>query len=171
MNNTSMMKYVCAIDFETACVNRASACAVGLAKIRNGKVADTFYSLIRPPDEMPILPFFKSLHGITNKMVEGEPNFLSMWSTIKAFIGADVLIAHNASFDRSVLSSSLAYWNIEFPIPGFECTLSLSRKNWPFLYNHKLNTVCEYLGIELAHHNALSDALACGSIWIEGNRT
>lgn len=156
----------CAIDFETSCGNRASACAVGLAKIRDGEITSTYSSLIKPPKEMPILPFFENIHGVTNKMVCDKPSFYEVWPKIKDFIGNDILIAHNAGFDRSVLQASLAYWGISSRIPRFECTLLLSRRNWPYLYNHKLSTVCDFLGIELSHHDALSDTVASGLIWI-----
>ena len=36
--------------------------------------------------------------------------------------------------------------------------MEIARKVYPFLRNHKLNTVCEHLEIELNHHEALSDA-------------
>ena len=40
-------------------------------------------------------------------------------------------------------------------------TVTVSRKVYPELYNHKLNTVCEYLSIDLSHHNGKSDAMGC----------
>jgi DNA polymerase III subunit epsilon len=46
-----------AIDFETATTNRLSACAVGAAVVRDGRVTDVFRTLIRPP----VLDFDKRL--------------------------------------------------------------------------------------------------------------
>lgn len=46
-----------------------------------------------------------------------------------------------------------------------ESTLSLARKNLKALPNHKLNTVADHYGIELDHHDALSDARACALIY------
>ena len=40
-------------------------------------------------------------------------------------------------------------------------TVTLSRRVYPELYNHKLNTVCAYLQIDLSHHNGKSDAMGC----------
>ena len=37
-----------AIDFETANYERCSVCSVGVAIVRNLKITDTFYSLIKP---------------------------------------------------------------------------------------------------------------------------
>ena len=38
-----------AIDFETANGFRGSACAVGLVRVRDGAVVDTYASLLQPP--------------------------------------------------------------------------------------------------------------------------
>ena len=59
-----------AIDFETANGSRASACSVGLVKVRDGRVVDKTGWLIRPPaghDEFA--PWNITIHGITADMV------------------------------------------------------------------------------------------------------
>ncbi|WP_408606577.1 3'-5' exonuclease [Anaerovirgula multivorans] len=46
-------------------------------------------------------------------------------------------------------------------------TLSLSRKYFPNLKNHKLGTVAKKLNIPLENaHNAIDDAYVCGQIYI-----
>lgn len=157
----------CAIDFETACPNRASACAVGIARIRDGGVAETFYTLIKPPIGMEITPFFTSIHGIRTDQVQNAPTFAEVWLEVRDFIGSDHLLAHNAAFDSSVLQSALRFYGIDEAVPPFECTVRFSRSAWPQLRDHKLDTVSDFLGIELAHHEALSDAVACARIYLE----
>ena len=156
----------CAIDFETACHNQASACAIGLARVRSGKIAETFYSLIRPPAGMEIQPFYTGIHGITMKQVNGAPPFIELWPSLSTFIGSDLLVAHNSNFDRGVLTAALGYFGLEAEVPQFECSCRLARRTWPTLENHKLDTLSRYLGIELDHHEALSDAVACAKIYI-----
>jgi len=170
-NNTTMAKLTrpldfCAIDFETACNYRASACAVGLVRVRSGKIDDTYFTLIKPPKGMEILPSFTRIHGITNKHVESAPDFSGAWPAMRDFIGSDLLVAHNCGFDRGVLRYTLEHYGIEDAVPEFECTVVCSRRKWPHLENHKLNTVSDFLGIELTHHEALSDAIACARIYI-----
>ena len=46
-------------------------------------------------------------------------------------------------------------------------TVQISRIAYPELYNHKLNTVAEYLDIDLNHHNGQSDSLACMMILLK----
>ena len=42
------MRDFAAIDFETANSERTSICSVGVVIVRDGEMADRFYSLIRP---------------------------------------------------------------------------------------------------------------------------
>ncbi len=165
-----MPKNYCAIDFETACHNQASACAVGIARIRDGAVTETFFSLIQPPEGMAILPFFTSIHGIRMDQVRSAPDFAELWPKVKAFIGIDTLLAHNASFDRGVLGAALEHYGLADAVPPFECTLRIAREKWPELSNHRLDTLCGHLEIELDHHEALSDAVACARIFVEASR-
>lgn len=40
-----------AIDFETANQQRTSVCSVGIVIVRDGEIADSYYSLIKPEPE------------------------------------------------------------------------------------------------------------------------
>lgn len=163
-----MIDNVTSIDFETACKEKASACAVGMVKIRDNKVVDKFYSLIKPPSGMDILDDFYDIHGISNEDVATAPDFSQIWPKMKEFIGDDTLCAHFARFDRAVLEACLSHYSIaEKKIP-FICTVETAQKHWPrpMVPCHKLNVLCNFLGIELDHHNAMSDAVACAKILI-----
>lgn len=160
----------CAIDFETANYPRASACAVALVRVRGGEILENLYTLIKPPEGMEILRSFTAIHGITNADVRNSPTFATVWPAMREFIGEDFLVAHNAPFDRGVLIASLTHYGIDFSVPRFECTVVASRRAWPELPNHRLDTVSRHLGLKLKHHEALSDALACAGIWIASGK-
>src|SRR5699024_11359606 len=70
-----------------------------------------------------------------------------------------VLVAHNASFDIGFLHQG--YQKIYYPKitdPVID-TLELARFLFPQLGNHRLNTLCKHLDIELTqHHRAIYDA-------------
>ena len=170
MNMREKTSSFCAIDFETACYQRASACAIGLVKVKEGEISETFYSLIKPPQGMNIIPSFTMIHGIKNSDVVKAPSFDRLWPTLQQFIGDDFLVAHNSSFDRSVLRYCLDYYGIECPTPPFDCTVQCARRTWPHLENHRLDTVSRFLGIELTHHEALSDSLACAKIYLRAHQ-
>lgn len=155
-----------AIDFETADNGKDSACAVGLVKIQNNRINDTFYRLIKPPRSWIKYAYF---HGITWDMLKNQPTFAEQWQDIAAFLqGTEAFIAHNAQFDRRVLYGTAEAYGIDLPQIPFYCTLKASRK-FLTLEKNSLDSVCSALNIELQHHQALSDAMACAKIFLHFN--
>lgn len=156
------MKFT-AIDFETANYYRDSACALGLVRVENLKIVETKSLLIKPPSKWFL---FSELHGITWSDVKEKPNFKEWWDEIEPFLkGIDFAVAHNSSFDKEVLKACCRGHGIEIPKVKFKCTVELSRKLWN-IYPTKLSDVCRHFQIELNHHEAMSDALACAEIMI-----
>ncbi len=152
-----------AIDFETSGREAHSACAVGLARIVDGRVADCFYTLLRPPSPRVL---FSEIHGLTWSMLKDAPTFSDIWPAIGRFVeGAEYFIAHNASFDRRVLEACLERAALPPLRMPFLCTLKGSRRSLP-LPSRRLNVVCDYFNIPLEHHNAVSDATACAEVYL-----
>lgn len=68
------MKDFAAIDFETANGKRTSVCSVGVVIVRNGMIADRFYSLIHPePDYYTY--WNTKMHGLTQADTNNAPFF------------------------------------------------------------------------------------------------
>jgi len=150
-----------AIDFETASSSPDSACAIGVVRGENGTVTAREVRLIRPPS--PHFAF-THIHGITWDDVRDAPDFAEVWRSLRPMLrGARFLAAHWAPFDRSVLSACCVRHGLEAPTLPFVCTVRLARTQWG-IYPTKLPDVCRHLGLELNHHEALSDALACAGI-------
>lgn len=154
-----------AIDFETANYKRTSACQIGIVVVENGKITEEFSSYIKPEPGYFLDYFTDDIHGIDEETVANAPTFPELWEKIASFIeNTPLLVAHNAPFDKGVLNTCLKYHNIKASIPEFFCTVKGSRKKLPNLGNHKLSTVCDYYGIPLNHHEALSDARGAAGI-------
>ena len=156
------MKFV-AIDFETANEKRNSPCSIGTVVVENGTVIEEVHHLIKPK-EMRFMPINIGIHGIRPKMVINELEFDKVWDKIKHYFNDSLVIAHNASFDISVLRNTLDLYGITAPTFNYMCTMKLSRNFYRDLDNAKLNTVNDFLGFEFKHHDALADALACSNI-------
>ena len=152
-----------AIDFETATRYKNSACSVAVVDIEDGKIVDKYYTLIRPP-RLEFDPFNIMIHHITPEMVEDAEDFAGIWPTLKKHLEGRIVLAHNAMFDMGVLRSCLLTHDIEAPEFLQGCTVQLSRKAWPELVNHKLDTVGHFLNVDFNHHDALEDARACAAI-------
>ena len=157
-----MMNFV-AIDFETANQYRNSACSVAVVELTNAQIYASYYALIRPP----IMQFNRiniDIHGITPADVRDKPNFSTIWNDLKPCLEGRNVIAHNASFDMSVLKSCLTYYQLTMPNFSHFCTVSMAKKVWPELENHKLGTLGDYFHIDFQHHNALDDARTCACV-------
>ena len=154
-----------AIDFETANEKRASACSLGITVVKNNKITEEKYWLIKP------CPFrFESrniiIHGIREEDVIDEKEFDKLWPEIKPYLENNLVIAHNASFDFSVLRNTLDLYKLEYPNLDYGCTLVASKLFYRDLTNHKLNTVNRHLGYKFNHHHASADASAAANILI-----
>jgi DNA polymerase III subunit epsilon len=154
-----------AIDFETANSERSSVCSLGIAVVVDGVITDQAYWLIKPK-VLRFDPYNTYIHGITAEDVINEPEFGDLWPEIKPYLENKTVIAHNASFDLSVLRYILDDYNLPYPTLDYSCSWIISKKHWPDLLSHKLNSISEHIGFQFKHHNALEDALACANIVI-----
>ena len=157
------MENFAAIDFETANGRRCSVCAVGVVIVRDGQIADKFYSLIHPRPNY-YTPWTTQVHGLTSIDTDDELPFPEVWARIADRIEGLPLVAHNKPFDESCLKAVFAEYGMEYPGYEFHCTLAASRRKLR-LPNHKLDTVALACGYDLRnHHHALADAEACAAI-------
>ncbi|MFB8145165.1 3'-5' exonuclease [Microbacterium sp. NPDC056003] len=160
-----------AIDFETANPSNASACAVGLVKVRGGQVVAQTGWLIQPPAGHD--RFFElntRIHGITAEDVIGAPTWTGQLAAMDAFIGGDVLVAHNAGFDMAVIKRACEATGDDCPPYRYACSLQVARKVYQ-LESYRLPFVAAEAGFsEFAHHNATADALACAHVMIDAAR-
>jgi DNA polymerase-3 subunit epsilon len=157
----------CAIDFETANSYRGSPCAVGLAKVIDGRVAQTRRFLIRPPlgyDGFD--PFNVEIHGITAAMVRDQPRFADRLPEMLTFAGGLPLVAHNAAFDMGVIRDACAASNLPWPTVSYACTLVFSRVVWRLL-SYSLPWVADAARVPLEHHHDPdADARAAADIMV-----
>ncbi|MHA3722595.1 exonuclease domain-containing protein [Leucobacter sp. HY1910] len=160
-----------AIDFETANGHASSACSVGLARVRDGLVVERADWLIKPPaSHAEFQPFNIKIHGITPAMVAHAPDWAAQLGDLRDFLGDDVAVAHNASFDMSVIRTACA--ETVTPVPGLRylCSVQVSRKTYE-LSSHRLPLAAAAAGYgDFAHHNASADAEACAAIVIDAAR-
>ena len=154
-----------AIDFETATSERSSACAVGVVVFEHGAVTDKLRLLIRPPGNR-YDPFNTYIHGIGPSDTRRSPPFPAVWKQVAAMIDGRLVVAHNTAFDMSVLRRSAEHYGYEPAALPFACTYRLSRSAMPDAGSWALDVMADQFGIELWHHDPLSDAQAAGLLWL-----
>jgi DNA polymerase-3 subunit epsilon len=157
-----------AIDFETANSSNASACAVGMARVRDGRVVATAGWLIQPPPGHDrFLERNTRIHGIRQEDVVGARGWSAQLDELAAFAGADVLVAHNAGFDMMVIRRACEATGDAIPPYRYVCSLQVARKMYE-LDSYRLPSVAAVAGfVDFAHHDASADALACAHIMID----
>jgi DNA polymerase-3 subunit epsilon len=154
-----------AIDFETGNAYYTSACSIGVSVFEENEPVRQYVRLIRPPESVGAFHWYNiKIHGIRRSMVAHEPDFAALWQELQPDIDGRILACHNAMFDTAVLRKCLEFYGLPLPHCRYICTVKVAQKLWPQLENHKLDTVSAALGIPLNHHEAGSDAHACGLI-------
>lgn len=156
-----------ALDFETATGSRNSICEVGLCLVIHGEIIETRSWLVRPPENR----YWSSnirIHGIRPSDTENAPDFDTIWEEIERLYLDDcnLIVAHNAVFDRSCLHSAAELYRIHLPQLRWACTLRTARRIYSFRHNN-LEALCLQLGIpEGTHHRAGDDAEMCARLYI-----
>jgi DNA polymerase-3 subunit epsilon len=152
-----------AIDFETATSSFSSICSMGICVVENNCIVHQDEILIRP-QPLQFHDYNILIHGITPDMVANEPDFQGVWNQVRPYLDSKTVVAHNAQFDVGALRATLDLYDLPYPTFDYLCTVKLSQKAYPDFPSHKLNRLCDYLGITFSHHHAGDDAYACAKV-------
>jgi DNA polymerase-3 subunit epsilon len=118
------MNTFAAIDFETANYSADSACALGVVIVKGGRIVRREHHLIRPPTRDFV---FTHIHGLTWQDVRSAPTFAEVWADLRQLLqGVTFLAAHNARFDRNVLSACCHSYRLRSSL-SLSCPPSRSR--------------------------------------------
>jgi len=150
-------------DVETTGLSAVYDTIIELAgvKIYEGEIIDRFESFANPHRALPEI--ITNITGITDEMLVGAPEVDGVLERFHEWMGDSILVAHNASFDIGFLNQGFSRIDIEPITNPVMDTLELARYLLPNLGNHRLNTLCKHLDIELTqHHRAIFDAEATG---------
>ena len=128
------------VDIETNGLNHIRGRVIEVAAIRveNGKVTDTFRSLIDPETELPF--YITNLTGITTNDLKGAPTFDQIAEDLRAVLKDAIFVAHNVRFDYSFLKQEFGRLGLSF-LPKQLCTVKLSRALYPHVKGHKLGDI------------------------------
>lgn len=155
-------------DIETTGLSKEteSITEIGAVKVVDGKIIDRFSTFVNP--ERPIPAEITKLTGITNEMVADAPVITEILPKFLEFCQDAVLVAHNANFDTGFIRlNAERKCGIEVKNTVLD-TLELSRALLPELKKHKLDIICEQLGVSLeGHHRAVNDAEATAEVFLK----
>ena len=121
-----------------------------------------FSSMVNPGQGVNMSSEAATLTGITNDMIHaaGVPSFSDVHPVLMKQLEGCVIVAHNASFDRRLITQSCDGHMLP-PIQPWLCSLNdLSKRILP-LARHKLVDVCGHYGISInSAHSASGDVEA-----------
>lgn len=168
LENISLLntKEFCALDIETTGINPYSEKIIEIGVTRFSVLhgeTDHFCTLINPGKSIP--PGVSAIHGITDDMVTSSPFVEKILPELFAFVRSSPLVIHNSRFDLSFIEMECKRAGFEFPKWFSYDTVALSKKYFPEIRNHKLDTVCSFLNVPLNHHRALDDARGCMEVF------
>lgn len=127
----------------------------GALKILDGKVIDEFWSFVRT--DIELTQNIVNLTGITQTMLEGQPDITEVLPKFLSFIRGSIIVAHNADFDMAMLKAAANRLGYEIQWPCF-CTVKLARKVFPGLPRYNLDTLAEHFKLTFeARHRAVGD--------------
>ena len=147
------LTFIC-LDTETTGLDEtAEIIEIGMVKVVDGQIVDRFNQLIKPLKSIP--ENITQLTGIDNAMVCDQPSWSEVEAQILDFIGEDLLVAHNVSFDRSMLERHLGRI---LPNSWLD-THDVAKIFLPSLTSYKLISIAGALEVSgNGFHRALSDA-------------
>jgi DNA polymerase III epsilon subunit family exonuclease len=147
-----------AFDTETTGLDeRCDIIELAAAKVRDGRVLDTFHSLVRAA--RPISSGASAVHGYSDADLRQQPTLRQVWPRFRAFVGDDVLVAHNGHrFDIPVLERVTAEWQGTRGLTFFD-TLPLARNLFAGA-SLRLDGLATRFGVsQRPNHHALEDSL------------
>lgn len=150
------------VDVETANEFYGSICQIGLVLVRNGKITETWETLVDPQES-----FSNTwLHGISAETVHGAPTFPQIVDEFLVIAGSVPLI-HHTHFDRIALQQAGDKYGLKLDLPFLVDSARLARYADPkyMFKGYGLENLCNDFGILLENrHNALGDALLTAKV-------
>ena len=145
---------------------REAIIEIGAVLIKDGMIQPQHFNTFADP-QRPLSPKIISLTGITDEMLLGAPSQAQAVQAFLDYAAGRPLVAHNADFDISFIRQAAANMGVPFD-PTTVDTLSLARRLYPELKNHKLDTVAGHLRLgDFNHHRADDDAATAAGIFLD----
>lgn len=158
-----------AIDVETANPDMSSICQIGMAKFVDGNLAEEWSTLVDPEDYFDEVNV--SIHGIESRMVKGQPRLPQIADRLRTTLENTVAVCHT-HFDRIALARAHIKYQLSPISTSWLDSARVVRRTWKDLAwkGYGLANVCERIGYDFKHHDALEDAKAAGYVLLAALR-
>ena len=156
------MEFV-ALDVETANADMSSICQIGIACYNERLLVEEWKSYIDPEDYFDAINI--SIHGIDETTVKGSPKLSDVANQINEYLDNQVSVCHT-HFDRVAIQQAFDNAGLRHPTCTWLDSACVARRTWEEFSRsgYGLSSVCEFLGYDFKHHDALEDAKAAAHI-------
>ena len=159
----------CVLDLETTggSPGRSKITEIAAVRLRGGRIIDRFETLVDPG--RPIPPPITRITGITDALLVGQPRIEEALERFVAFVGDDVMVAHNAPFDFRFLNyERFRIAGRYFTQPWLDTLVIARRLLRRRLDRFDLGTLAEWAGTAVRpSHRALPDAEATAELLVQ----
>ncbi|MES1203314.1 MAG: exonuclease domain-containing protein [Pseudomonadota bacterium] len=151
---------------------------IGCVEMIGFEVARSFHAYLNPERDVP--EEVVRVHGLTGAFLRDKPLFKAVHADLMSFFGEeDMLVAHNAEFDRGFLNAELERLGLPIlPQERFIDTLAVARKKLRAGQRLSLDALSKYYrldqrGFDLTArkgaggHGALLDAQMLAEVYVE----
>lgn len=154
-----------AVDVETANADVASICQIGIVAFANGRVEESWQSLVNPEDDFDVVNV--SIHGIDQRAIRGAPTFPDIYGSVRKRL-AGAIVASHTPFDRVAVERVIEKYGLEQVACAWLDTARVARLAWPQFSRrgYGLANLAGYLGISFVAHDAEEDARAAGELLV-----
>ncbi|MBO5095348.1 MAG: 3'-5' exonuclease [Bacilli bacterium] len=138
---------------------------IGAIKVKNNEIVEEFNYLINPNIILPEV--IVNITGITDEDLKDKETIDKILPKFIEFVEDYPLLAHNNSFDLGFINENIKKLNLNKLNNTMVDTLELSRKYLTHMYNHKLETLKKYYGINEVSHRAVGDCKTTNYVYQE----
>jgi len=152
INHQSITDYS-VIDIKTSGISETEdeIIEIGAVKVKDGKIADTYTTLIKPQKELKNRTQEMTL--ISNDLLQYAPSIETVIPKVLDFIGEDIIVLYDVKFIEEFLKHNFETLNNKVID-----MLPLTRQIFPDLNkNYKLSKVCPKMGINNFKCNSTVD--------------
>ena len=161
--------HAAAIDTETTGLDTAKDRIVQIGAVSlsgDGEIEAAPLDLLVDPG-IPIPQASSNIHGITDAMVHGAPDFAEAAGHLKDYLAGRIVIGHSIGFDLAVLDHESRRAGLTWHKPRSLCVRLLAGALRPGLPDLSLDAIATWLGIAITgRHSALGDAQAAAEIFV-----
>ncbi|MBQ1275366.1 MAG: hypothetical protein IIY08_08270 [Cellulosilyticum sp.] len=132
--------YFTALNLKIADEHTCSLCGIELIKVHN-RQSTSHKTWLFQPYPMFISPMCHHYYQVQLSDLIDAPTLTDIWPEVLSALQNQFILCHKAVWMIPILLKTLDYYNLPYPNCQLGCTLIMSKRLYPHLTNHSLNSL------------------------------